>query len=738
MNKSILAIIVTLLLFVGCQSRAQNLERSVPDQFNMDFENIENGAPVNWTPRGTEGYQFSIDSTTVKNGKYAAAIELKDGTHYGVWGLSIHGNYEGKRITLSGYVKTENVIGYASLLLRIDPEIGVEQVKINGTNDWKQYEVTVKMNPRKTTYFAVGAMLIGTGKVWFDDLRLFIDGKDINELTPILQDSLSTGAGCEFDQGSNISIDQLTDSQIENLTVLGKIWGFLKYYHPNVATGANNWDYELFKILPKMLDCVDNVQRDAILIQWIEGLGHFSESKKISVPNTEIKLLPDLAWLDEPELSNSLASLLTKVKKADRTGSNHYVECQLFGNPDFKNENSYPNKTFPDTGFRLLALYRYWNIIQYYFPYKYLIDEDWKNILKAFIPKIVDAKNRKEYTLAILELVGRIQDSHANISANNPILVEYFGKYYAPIALSFIEDQPVVTGLLDDKSGKTSGMEIGDIITKINDVPIADKINNLQKYTPASNLPAQLRDIARNLLRSNDFTINIEFIRNNKNLRKAIETLPDSALNIYRNILNKDTCFKMINKEIAYLDNGSLKAEYLPQFWPIIKKTKGLIIDNRNYPLDHPLYELCGYLMPESTPFFKYTHASITTPGLFSFGEKISAGNNNADYYKGKVIILVNENTQSSAETHTMAYRLHPNALVIGSATTGANGNLSFFYLPGGIYTTISGIGIYYPDGKETQRIGLVPDIEVKPTIQGIKEGRDEVLEKAVKIIEKE
>jgi C-terminal processing protease CtpA/Prc len=47
----------------------------------------------------------------------------------------------------------------------------------------------------------------------------------------------------------------------------------------------------------------------------------------------------------------------------------------------------------------------------------------------------------------------------------------------------------------------------------------------------------------------------------------------------------------------------------------------------------------------------------------------------------------------------------------------------------------ISGNGIYYPDGRETQRTGIVPDIEVKPTVQGICEGRDELLEKAVEII---
>jgi C-terminal processing protease CtpA/Prc len=49
----------------------------------------------------------------------------------------------------------------------------------------------------------------------------------------------------------------------------------------------------------------------------------------------------------------------------------------------------------------------------------------------------------------------------------------------------------------------------------------------------------------------------------------------------------------------------------------------------------------------------------------------------------------------------------------------------------------ISGIGVYYPDNKPTQRVGIVPDIEVKPTIDGIRDGRDEVLEEALRQIAK-
>jgi len=101
------------------------------------------------------------------------------------------------------------------------------------------------------------------------------------------------------------------------------------------------------------------------------------------------------------------------------------------------------------------------------------------------------------------------------------------------------------------------------------------------------------------------------------------------------------------------------------------------------------------------------------------------------------VIIFVNEFTQSNAEFTAMAFRTAPRATIIGSTTAGADRNISRISLPGGIDTAISGVGIYYPDGSETQRVGIVPVIKVTPTIKGISENRDEVLEKAIELINK-
>jgi C-terminal processing protease CtpA/Prc len=96
-------------------------------------------------------------------------------------------------------------------------------------------------------------------------------------------------------------------------------------------------------------------------------------------------------------------------------------------------------------------------------------------------------------------------------------------------------------------------------------------------------------------------------------------------------------------------------------------------------------------------------------------------------------VILVDEASVSQSEYTAMAFRAVPNAVVVGGTTAGADGNVSHIPLPGGLSATMSGIGVFYPDRAPTQQIGIVPDLVVHPTITGIREGRDEVLEAAVR-----
>jgi C-terminal processing protease CtpA/Prc len=97
--------------------------------------------------------------------------------------------------------------------------------------------------------------------------------------------------------------------------------------------------------------------------------------------------------------------------------------------------------------------------------------------------------------------------------------------------------------------------------------------------------------------------------------------------------------------------------------------------------------------------------------------------------------ILVDENSISQSEFTTMAFRASPHAIVVGGTTAGADGNISPFLLPGGLQTQISGNGTFYPDKTPTQRVGIIPDLVARPTVAGIRAGRDEVLDAAMRQI---
>lgn len=736
---------VTVIILLLSSSSCSQSESNAAD-FNFGFEKTtpNQKLPDNWFEWGS-GYLLSIDTNIKHNGKNSVFIQQSNGRtseSFGCVACSIPAVYEGKEIELRAYFKFNDVKdGSVGLLLRIDGPSGLLQFDnmlqkgIQGTSDWKMYSVTLTYPEDAKTIF-IGGCLSGTGKLWVDDFEILIDGKDIKEAKHAVKKEYKADNDKEFDNGSKIESIKISEEKVNDLQLLGLVWGFLKYYHPNIAKGDFNWDYELFRILPKIIQSQNLRDRDNILINWVKNLGEFDladESKKIE---GDIKIKPDLDWIANSNLSAGLKSQLTKIKNGKRTLKNYYIDLMGgVGNPKFKNELAYSEMNYPDAGYRLLSLYRYWNIIQYFFPYKNLIEEDWKNVLKDLIPKFINASNEIEYKLAVLELMARVHDTHSNIWGSNESLNNYRGKYYAPVEIRFIENKAIVADFYDEELGKKSGLQIGDVISTINKKTIEEIVKEKLKYTPASNYPTQLRDIAGNLLRTNESTIKIEFSRNGKTHLSEIKTYSTDKINIYKRYQNKDTCFKFINPDIAYLYPGTIKNNYLPDIMSAVKNTKGLIIDLRCYPSEFIVFSLGEYLLPDSTAFVKFSMGSITEPGTFTMtGNNLKVGEKNNDYYKGKVIILINENTQSSAEYHTMAFRTAPKATVIGSTTAGADGNVSQFSLPGGITTMISGIGIYYPDYRETQRVGIVPDIEVKPTIKGIKEGRDEVLEKAIEV----
>jgi C-terminal processing protease CtpA/Prc len=714
---------------------------------NLNFEEL-NGEklPEKWfVPRGnSSGYSFTIDSLVKQEGKYSLQISrVGSDKSYAVCSNGIPAKYSAKSITLKGYVKTEGIKnGWAGLWLRVDGEgvplqfDNMEERGLTGTNDWKEYSIKLKY-PEGAKQIVFGVLTTGTGKVWVDHLSVLVDNTPIEKAQEKVITVSKAEADTAFSAGSGIHIESLTAQQVENLTVLGKVWGFLKYYHPNIAKGEFNMDAELFRVMPQVLSAKEEIQRAIVLLEWVKKFGPVPVCRFCKEPEKDkVHSLPDLEWInDEKLLTKALSDQLTEIKNNRNHEKHYYIELTPgVGNPVFKNEKAYANMVTPDAGYRVLSLFRYWNMIHYFFPYKYAIGEDWNKVLPEFLPKFVEGNDSLKYRLAELELITRIHDTHAGFYSS--IVEEHWGNFISPAQVKFIEDKAVVTGFYDEEKSAESGLMIGDVILKVGQKNVEDIVKDYEPYSPASNRTVQLREISRFLLRAKQETVEVTVQREGKTIDLKIPLVNNSSVNQYKEFSGvTDTCFKFIGKDIAYFNLGKIKAKYLKTLMKNSEGTKGMIIDLRNYPSDFMVYEMDKYLLPKQTEFAKFTTGDPTYPGVFYMSAPVKNGRKNDDFYKGKIVILVNELTQSQAEYTTMALRTAPNATVVGSTTAGADGNISQIILPGGSRTIISGIGVFYPNGEPTQRVGIIPDIEVKPTLKGIKEGKDEVLEKAIELI---
>jgi len=105
--------------------------------------------------------------------------------------------------------------------------------------------------------------------------------------------------------------------------------------------------------------------------------------------------------------------------------------------------------------------------------------------------------------------------------------------------------------------------------------------------------------------------------------------------------------------------------------------------------------------------------------------------------HRGKVVVLINEDAISQAEHSCMMFEAATDVTFIGTPTAGANGDITYMVLPGNLQVSFSGHDVRHADGRQLQRVGIQPTIKVVPTIRGLIDGRDEILEEAVRFLQK-
>lgn len=538
----------------------------------------------------------------------------------------------------------------------------------------------------------------------------------------------------------------LNPENTRSLYHLGKVWGFIKYFHPAITEEKKDWDTELINFLPGYLSAGSQLDRNDSLLNWIARLG---DIPPVAAPDYQTleapKLLPDFSWISEQELGPALTKKLQTVLAHRQQGDQRYIKffrTEGLNIPVFQNEKRFPAADWSKPAVRLLALFRFWNAMEYWYPYKYNLPVSWDRILSTGINEFLQAGSPEAYNLAIMRLVTALHDGHGFVTS--AVANTMMGAYYLPVRFKYVQGQVIVSSISKDSVAAAAGLAVGDIVESIDGRSIKEILEEKLLITPGSTRAYQLYFICVNLNRSTSPTT-ILGIRKKK--KRLVITVPNE-LNKGRVdpyvpafTLQKDSSLSMLDKGILYLNMGKLTMnEDSARLVQLLERSSALIIDARQNAIEDPK-------RPNVIGLLEEWICEGKQPYVFSTGQPEYAGafllakdsappfKPHPARYNKPVLILINEEAISVGEFMSMLFSQAPGAILMGSATAGADGPSSYFQLPGDIYAGFTGTGIYWKDGSETQRVGIRPDVEVLPTIKGFRQNRDELVEKAVRYL---
>ncbi|WP_418992382.1 S41 family peptidase [Alistipes sp.] len=536
----------------------------------------------------------------------------------------------------------------------------------------------------------------------------------------------------DYSRSSGIALDSLdarNPQVVENLGVVCRIWGYVKYHHPAFDTPALDADCELFGLLPRVAEAAP-AERNAALYDWVRGLGGFTTDRAEydrALAGLSCVEISDPSWIrDTARLGAPLARFLQELRYAKRE-KNRYTDFTPAGN--FSMEGESTAGTMDDCGYRLLTLFRFWNVIEYFCPNRNLTDTPWNEIPEKYIPIFLPdpAPGNPEKCRLLAELC----DSHAAAVQYN-----MFGYYSVPAEVRSADGRVFVIA--------DGVLKKGDEILSIDGRGWDLTRCRLARFEASSNEENRDYTTARCMLLSHRDTAVVELVRGGRRMTGRLATRSIAQWNPYASERMRDTAnLRLIADGVGYMTGLHYTAADGPRIIERFRDTKALVVDMRCYPREFMVFDFIGrYFLPRPTQHVTWLMPTGALPGLFyrmpytlPVDPQKPDATVNPDYYKGRVVVLVDSSTQSQAEYTAMTFQAAPRCTVVGTQTAGADGNVTALRMPGGDFGFFSGIGVHYPDGTDTQRAGIRIDVPVHATVAGLQAGRDEILERALEII---
>jgi len=316
----------------------------------------------------------------------------------------------------------------------------------------------------------------------------------------------------------------------------------------------------------------------------------------------------------------------------------------------------------------------------------------WNTVLARYIPKFEGNKDATDYQLTVRELVTEMRDSHGFVRNANAA-AEKLGSFFPPIVSGYLEGQSVITKVLDEKLP----VKVGDVILAIDGEAVEKKREFLARYTSASTEQWLMRNVnGRLLFGPKDSVAKVKLRGASGEVRdvELVRTLSFAADPKLMSIFERTTpVMQVLPSGFGYVDLDRLQAGEVDKMFETIKGTPAVILDMRGYP-NGTAWSIAPRLTDKgnvvaalfSRPLLEATSLADTelaeTPN-YSFSQRLPDGP--GDLYRGKVVVLINEDAISQAEHSCMMFEAATDVTFIGTPTAGANGDITYMVLPGNL-----------------------------------------------------
>lgn len=546
-----------------------------------------------------------------------------------------------------------------------------------------------------------------------------------------------------------------------------KTWNFIKYYHPDVASGKIDAD-SLFLVTLKSVDSKDDF--NSVIGKLSKNLNKkLTNPAPVETSNDILTKNQNFDWFQKSgKISSENRALLNSIY-------NHRYNFELLKEgKSVSNEKKYPfpkNENLPFE-YRLLTLAKIQGIVDYLFPHKYIMDKGFEDYFKKILEENSKINSRKDFEIILAKLVSKFKDSHAfsfyrQLNYKKDI---FHGSYLAPFDFQIVEDHLLVTHIIFPEICAKAQINVGDKITSINGKSIPQIIKEKGELLSTSNtekLVFVLSKYENNLIWIGDLqqkNLDVKSGKNNKKFSTKVDMIDPSDKEKYDLIVNylQDKIKKRQNRKIVHDDIAYFKINETYQFINKLNddtkmnavmdsilsnasKKKAIVFDMREYPdwggfFFHYLYK---YFSPTENYFAKYYQPNLKNIGTFSYRDASivyypSIPEKTVHHYKGKVFILVNPDTRSASEWYSMSLqKIFPQALTIGQQTSGGDGDLVKVDLPGDYLLEFTGNGIFYPDNSQTQQTGIRINELIKYKDDDILNKKDLEFERVLELINK-